>query len=115
RFTKTDITPQFGDIDDHLNKITETLEEAKENVEIFKDADWVLSSERVNRIIRVLTVLSTVAIPFLIITSFYGMNIVLPGGIETGSTSLKTFFILIAIMTFGSGIMLYIFRRQHWI
>ncbi len=113
RFSKLDVAVQFGDLMDHLNKICEALDEAKEVVEIFKDTDFVLSTERLNRIMRVLTVLGSIILPFLAISGIYGMNIPLPGGLERGS--FHTFIILVGGMLLISGSMLIFFRRQRWI
>lgn len=113
RFTKIDLTVQFGDVMDHLNKICDTLDEAKETIEVFKDTDYVLSTERLNIIMRVLTIAGTVILPSIVVSSIYGMNIPLPGGIERGS--LQAFLFLLAIMLVVSGAMLYAFHRRHWI
>lgn len=113
RFTKIDLTVQFGDVMDHLNKICDTLDEAKETIEVFKDTDYVLSTERLNVIMRVLTIAGTVILPSIVVSSIYGMNIPLPGGIERGS--LQAFLFLLAIMLVVSGAMLYAFHRRHWI
>jgi len=113
RFTKIDLTVQFGDVMDHLNKICDTLDEAKETIEVFKDTDYVLSTERLNIIMRVLTIAGTVILPSIVVSSIYGMNIPLPGGIERGS--LQAFLFLLAIMLVISGAMLYAFHRRHWI
>ncbi len=113
QFTKIDLTVQFGDVMDHLNKICDTLDEAKETVEVFKDTDYILSAERLNHIMRILTIAGTVILPSVIVSSIYGMNIPLPGGIERGS--LQSFLFLLAIMLVISGTMLYAFHRRRWI
>jgi magnesium transporter len=64
--------------------VYEALEEAKETVEIYKDMDYMLSQEKTNKILAVLTIVFTLCIPATVIGTFYGMNINLPGGIETG-------------------------------
>lgn len=113
KFTTMDMSVYFGDLSDHLNKIWDTLEECKEVIEVFKDSDYVLGTERLNRIFTIVTILGTIILPFLIISSIYGMNIPLPGGIERGG--LQSFAILLAIMFLISGGMLYFFRRRRWI
>ncbi|HJW88703.1 MAG TPA: magnesium transporter CorA family protein, partial [Dehalococcoidia bacterium] len=57
RFTKVDLKVYFGDINDHINRIWNTLEEAKETVEIYKDTDYVLSQDRLQRIMAILTII----------------------------------------------------------
>ncbi len=113
RFTKIDLTVYFGDLTDHMNKICETLDEAKEVIEVFKDTDYTLATYRINRVTRLLTIFSTIVLPFLIISSLYGMNVTLPGGLQIGS--LQTFIILLVVMGVVAGAMLIFFRRRRWI
>jgi len=113
RFADIDMTVYYGDLMDHINKICETLDECKETIEVFKDADFLLSTYRLNRLSRVLTILGTILLPFLVISSIYGMNVVLPGGLETGDYRFFLFLLLIMIVIAGG--MLFIFRRKHWI
>ena len=76
KFTTMDMSVYFGDLLDHLNKIWDTLEECKEVIEVFKDSDYVLSTERINRIMRILTIFSSHRIAFyLVISSIFGMNV----------------------------------------
>jgi magnesium transporter len=113
RFSKTDVTAYYNDLMDHINKICDTLDEAKELIEVFSDTDYTLATHRINRVSRLLTIFSTVFLPFLIVSSLYGMNIVLPGGTDRGSY--HTFIILLVIMGAVAGGMLYIFHRRRWI
>lgn len=113
RFTKTDMTVYFGDLMDHMNKICETLDEIKEVIEVFKDTDFLLSTDRINRIVRILTILSAIFLPFIIVSSIYGMNVALPGGVDKGSP--QSFLFLLAIMLLIAGGMLFFFRRKRWI
>ncbi len=114
RFAKIDLSVYFGDLIDHMNKICETLDECKETVEVYKDTDYVLSNERLGKIMRVLTVLSTVAIPAAIISSIYGMNIRLPGDLNTNA-GWETIIILVIAMIVMSVSMIYFFKRKRWI
>jgi magnesium transporter len=113
RFTKTDRSVYFGDLMDHMNKICETLDECKEVIEVFKDADFVLSAEYVNRIVRIMTILATIMLPFLVGSSIYGMNIHLPGGLTSGS--FLSFIVLVVLMALITAGMLYFFHRKRWI
>jgi magnesium transporter len=113
RFIKTDISVYYGDLMDHMNKICETLDECKEIVEVFKDTDFVLSTDRLNRIMRILTVIATVLLPFLAISSLYGMNVHMPGGITSGSW--VPFIVIMVVMAVIAAGMLLFFRRKRWI
>jgi magnesium transporter len=113
RLLHKNLNVYFESLIDHLNKIWEMLEEAKEIIEVFKDTDFVLVTNRTNRIIQTLTIISSIFLPFLAVSGLYGMNINLPGGIERGSFA--SFAILLGIMIVVSAGMLYFFRRRHWI
>ncbi len=114
RFTKMDISVYYGDLMDHVNKICDTLDEAREIIEVYKDTDFILGTDRVNRVMRVLTILSTVVLPFLVVSSLYGMNVVLPGGLE-GKGHGATFAVLMVLTGLIAAGMLVFFRRKHWI
>ncbi len=119
RFSKEDLTPHFKDVQDHVEKVAETLEEAKETVEIYKDTDFVLSSEKTNKILAVLTIIFTLSIPATVIGAYYGMNVNIPGGIETGPwTQLgpyTTFIIVLLISLVPAGLMFVWFYRLGWL
>jgi magnesium transporter len=99
---------------DHFNKICETLDEMKEIIEVYKDTDYTLGTERLNRVMRIMTVLGTILLPFIVVSSIYGMNVILPGGLEKNG-SYVTFLVLIAMMFGTAAAMLWFFRHKHWI
>ena len=119
KFSEEDLTLYFDNVKDHLDKVIEVLEESKETIEIFKDTDFMLSTEKSNKILAILTILFTLSIPVTGVATIYGMNVNLPGGIETGS---PTFFgqytsliLLVIAATVPAIIMTWYFKRQGWI
>ena len=70
KFSEEDLTKYFNDVEDHINKALEVLESSKETIEIYKDTDFMLSSERTNRILAILTIWFTLSIPPVIIGYF---------------------------------------------
>src|ERR671923_1676369 len=118
RFSKEDLAPYFKDIQDHIEKVAEALEEAKETVEIYKDTDFMLSNEKTNKILAVLTIVFTLSIPATVIGAFYGMNVNLPGGTGTGPwTRLGPYTTLIFVLVTSSMsalLMVFYFRRLGW-
>jgi magnesium transporter len=113
RFCKTDVTAYYNDLMDHMNKICNTLDECKEMIEVFKDTDYVLATNRLNRVVRILNIIATITLPFVAISSIFGMNVFAPGGIEEGE--LTAFIILIVVMAGIAGGMLFFFHRKRWI
>jgi magnesium transporter len=109
-FTQEDLSVYFGDVMDHVNRSWSTLEECKDTIEIYKDTDYLLTQDSIQRVMAILTIAIVVMVPFSIISGIYGMNVPLPGG---GGPF--TFALLLLLMLLISGGMLYYFRRQRWI
>ena len=63
KFAEEDLMPYFADVEDRIEKIFEELEESKETVEIYKDTDFMLSTEKSNKILAILTIIFTLSIP----------------------------------------------------
>lgn len=108
----------FDDVIDHIDKVIETLEESREIMEIYKDTDFVLSTEKTNKVLAVLTIIFTLAIPSTVIGTFYGMNVNLPGGIGDNSMILGSFtaFIVITLASAIMAILMFIyFKKLGWI
>jgi magnesium transporter len=119
RFTQVDLTVYFGDINDHLNRLWSNLDECQETIDIYKDTDFLLSQERTNRILALLTIVFTITIPATMLGTFYGMNIRLPGGIEAGAWtawgSYTTFIVILIISLVPGAVMGWLFHRMRWI
>lgn len=118
KFSRANLSVYFANISDQLNKVWETLDEAKETVEIYKDADFTISTEKTSRILAILTIIFTLSIPATVIGTFYGMNILLPGGIEHGSWTFwgdyTTFIIIFIAATVPVILMQIYFRKRGW-
>ena len=113
-----ELTLFFDDIIDHIDKVIETLEESRETMEIYKDTDFVLSNEKTNKVLAVLTIIFTLAIPSTVIGTFYGMNVNLPGGIGDNSMifgPFTTLIIIIVASAIPAILMFAYFKKLGWI
>ena len=113
-----ELTLFYDDVIDHIDKVIETLEESRETMEIYKDTDYVLSTEKTNKVLAVLTIIFTLAIPATVIGTFYGMNVNLPGGIGNNSMVLgpfTTFIIVILASAIPAILMFVYFKKLGWI
>jgi len=109
-FLREDLDVYFGDIGDHIAKITETLAEYREVLEGINASSDSLFTHSTSDVTKMLTVLGTVLLPLLVVASLYGMNVSLP----FGNNPLA--FLFIILITMGiSGIMLAFFRYRRWI
>ncbi len=110
RFTTEDLTAYWGDVVDHIDKISYTLSGYKEMIEGLNDTVNSLYSHRISDVMKVLTVMATIMLPLSVITGMYGMNIDLPG-----QSSPQAFASILGIMLAVVGGMLFFFRHHHWI
>ncbi|WP_410513448.1 magnesium/cobalt transporter CorA [Paenibacillus sp. BR2-3] len=100
----------FGDIYDHLLKLTDMIEADREMTADLRDSYISLNSNRMNSIMKTLTVITTVFMPLTLIAGIYGMNFrVLPElDWEYGY-----FGVLLFMLLLGGGMILW-FRRSGW-
>jgi magnesium transporter len=119
--SEDDLSIYFSDINHKVGNASATLEEMKEMVEIYKDTDFVINSERTNAVLSLLTILFTLTIPATVISSIYGMNVPLPGGWNFGVTGPLDFFgpytsllFIFIAMLIPALIMALYFRRVGW-
>ncbi|MCJ7666114.1 MAG: magnesium/cobalt transporter CorA [Actinobacteria bacterium] len=100
----------FSDLVDHIEKIWDTLENYKELVEGVHEAHQSLLSNKINDIMRVLTIFSVIILPLTLISGVYGMNI----GLPLGSFPWAFFIILAAMVMIIIGMLIY-FKFKDWL
>ncbi len=113
RFSKIDLTVYFSDLMDHMNKICETLDENTDIIEVFKDADYLLSSYRANRGIRVLVVMLAMVLPLIIVFGLYSLYSAFFGPGDKNSPGI--YIALLAVIVVFSGSVIFFLRRKHLI
>ena len=112
-FLKEEEEIYFGDIADHIRKIWGGLEDCKEVIDGLADTSNWLTSHRIQEIMRILTIIMGLLAPPTLIASIYGMNIALPGGVNTGS--LLPLGILLALMAVTAGVIFFYMRRRRYL
>lgn len=101
----------FRDVYDHSIQVYDTLESFRDRISEMLDIYLSSTSNKLNEIVRVLTVISTIFVPLTFIAGLYGMNfrfmpeITHPYGYPG----------VLIIMFFISVSMLIYFRRKKWI
>jgi len=69
-----DARPFFRDVYDHFLRVADLTEGYRELVGSVLEAHLSMQSHRLNEVMRVLTVISTIMLPLTFITGLYGMN-----------------------------------------
>ncbi|MFA5316707.1 MAG: magnesium transporter CorA family protein [Dehalococcoidales bacterium] len=112
RFTTMELSVYFGDMVDHVDKIWDGLDEYKEIIEGLNDTHDSLASNRINDVLRVLTILATISAVLTVISSFYGMNVALPGGGDPAGSSYTWIWLLVSMLAAMGGLLFYFYHKR---
>lgn len=103
---------RFRDVYDQLVRLTDESIFLQDRVTGLLDAHLSNQSNRLNQVMKVLTLLSTVFMPLTVLTSMWGMNVVLPN--LPGGAALQ-FWWVVGLMTLLTGVMVWGFRWMRWL
>jgi magnesium transporter len=103
---------RFRDVHDHLVRLTDEAVFLQDRVTGLLDAYLSNQSNRLNQVMKVLTVIATIFMPLTVLTSMYGMNVPLP--LFPGGPDVQ-FWWVCGVMLASSGLMLWCFRRMRWL
>lgn len=105
-----DDLPYFHDIQDHLDQVISKLDEIRDNLASLREMYLTQINTGMNKVIKLLTVVSTIFIPVTFVAGIYGMNF-------TNMPELHWkygYFIILGVMLLlGLGSYL-LFRRKKW-
>jgi len=108
----TEMSFRFRDVYDHLQRIADDVMIFQDRISGMLDAHLSNVSNRLNEVMKVLTIVSTLLMPLTLLTGIYGMNVPLPR--FPGGESAQFWW----VAGIGAAItvsMLAMFRRKHWI
>jgi magnesium transporter len=103
---------RFRDVYDHVVRFTEEAILFQDRVTGIFEVNLSTVSHRLNQVMKLLTVMSTIFLPLTVLTSMWGMNIPLPH--FPGGENLQ-FVWITGIMAVVSLAMIALFRRNRWI
>jgi magnesium transporter len=103
---------RFRDVYDHLVQLTDEAIFFQDRVTGLLDAYLSSQSNRMNQVMKVLTVMSTIFMPLTVLTGLYGMNVPIPH--LPGSPELQFWWIVGMIVVTVVG-MLGAFRWKGWL
>ncbi|MFD1773562.1 magnesium/cobalt transporter CorA [Paenibacillus rhizophilus] len=100
----------FGDIYDHLLKLTDMIEADREMTADLRDSYISLNSNRMNSIMKTLTVITTIFMPLTLIAGIYGMNF----NVMPELNYLYGYPLVLMIMLLLGGGMVLWFKKRGW-
>jgi len=103
--------PYFQDILDHTNQVISLLDQIRENLNGLRELYMAQISLRTNKVVQLLTLISTIFIPLTFLAGVYGMNFhFMP------ELSWKYGYPLVLVLMVLIGIGFYLFyRRKKWL
>jgi magnesium transporter len=104
-----DMEEYWGNILDYYQKMWDMTEDYKELIEGLSKTYDSLQTNRINEIIKVLTLISTILLPITFVASLYGMNVGLPFQARS-----EAFWIVMGSMILVVGGFLLYFKRKKW-
>ena len=100
----------FRDMYDHIIRIDESIDDYREVLSNTLEVHLSMVSNRMNEVMKTLTIIATIMLPLTVITGIYGMNLYIP---EASYDA--TYFIVISAMAILIGGMVIYFWRKRWL
>jgi magnesium transporter len=107
-----EVTYRFRDVYDQFVRLSEEAIMFQDRISGILDAHLSSVSNRLNVVMKVLTVISTIFLPLTVLTGMWGMNVplpMLPGG------EMVQFWWVAAMIAVIAVAMLLVFRLNRWI
>jgi magnesium transporter len=101
----------FRDVYDHTIQVIDTVETFRDMVSGMLDIYLSSISNRMNAVMKVLTIIATIFIPLTFVAGIYGMNFKFMPELEWK----WGYFIVLIIMAVAAAAMLIYFRRKKWL
>lgn len=101
----------YRNVYDHLVRYTELIESAREMVSDLMETHLSAVSNRLNQVMKVLTMISTIVLPMTLVAGIYGMNFEKMPGLKSD----YGFLVAIAVMVLFAIGSLWYFRWREWL
>lgn len=98
------------DVHDHINRVNETIEQYRETLNSIMEVHLSNNANRMNEVMKILTIISAIFIPVTFVAGVYGMNFKYMPEIESPYGYWVTVISMILLMV-GMGIY---FKRKKW-
>lgn len=108
-FYEWDLDVYFEDLDSKLDKIINNTHMLQDNIQSLTETNDALINNQMNKIMRVLTLLTAITWVLNLLMSFYSMNIKVPL-----MSYASAWWIILLIMWTLIVLMIYIFKRNKW-
>jgi magnesium transporter len=101
----------FRDLQDHTSRIIDSVETYRDLLSGIMDIYLSTNSNKMNEVMKVLTIMSSIFIPVTFVAGVYGMNFEFMPELKSPYGYAITWLVMICVM----GGMIFYFRRKKWI
>lgn len=101
----------FRDLQDHSSRIIDTVETHRDLLSGIMDIYLSTNSNKMNEVMKVLTIMSSIFIPVTFIAGVYGMNFDYMPELKSPYGYVITWVVMLSVM----GGMIYYFKKKKWI
>ncbi|MDR1989891.1 MAG: magnesium/cobalt transporter CorA [Acidobacteriaceae bacterium] len=108
----TELAFRFRDVYDHIVRLVDDAALFHDRLTGILEAHLTNVSNRLNEVMKVLTVMTTIFMPLTLLSGLWGMNIPLPRMPGSEDTQFLDLSVLMVVVVLS---MLWIFRRKRWI
>lgn len=105
------IAHHYEDLEEHSRRIWEILDLQKEMVEVLNDTNESLLNDKMNGIMKTLTIISVLVLPLNLMAGIFGMNAKYMPFVD----GRYGFWVILGIMMVGLFLLLSIFTKKRWL
>lgn len=100
---------RFNDLDDHLARVERHTAIMESDIDSLVQVNFAASSDRTNRVIQLLTVISVVFLPLNLLAGIFGMNF---ARLPLADSAFGFWVVLAGMLLLGGGLLLWLWRRR---
>jgi len=110
-YTKPETDVYFADILDHISRVIDLIDSTRESLNGLLELQVNLKTDRMNEIMKTLTIISSIFLPLTFIAGVYGMNF-----LWMPELTWKPAYPILLVLMLGVAISLWLFyKRKKWI
>ncbi|MBD3203008.1 magnesium and cobalt transport protein CorA, partial [Candidatus Woesearchaeota archaeon] len=103
--------PYFRDVYDHMIRVSDSIENHRDSLSEAFNAYMSAVSNNMNEVMKVLSIIATIALPLTVISGIYGTNFIhLPGSKLYFGFWIMIFFMIIMVFA-----MIFYFKKRKWV
>jgi magnesium transporter len=99
------------DVYDHTIQIIDTVESLRDTLSGLLDLSFSITSNRMNEVMKVLTIIATIFIPLTFVAGIYGMNFEYMPELSVP----WAYPVLLVILGVIASVMVLFFKRKNWL